>query len=35
MLGGQRVRIAVRDPAQEDPDIDTEAQAEGPVEVQQ
>jgi len=37
MLGGQRVRIAVRDPAQEDPDIDTEAeaQAEGPTEGQQ
>jgi len=32
MLGGQRVRITVRDPAQEDPDIGTEAeaQAEGP-----
>ena len=32
MLGGQRVRIAVHDPAQEDPDIETEAeaQAEGP-----
>jgi len=37
MLGGQRVRIAVRDPAQEDPDIETEAeaQAEGPTEAQQ
>jgi len=36
MLGGQRVRIAVRDPAQEDPDTDTEveAQAEGPAEAQ-
>jgi len=37
MLGGQRVRIAVRDPAQEDPDIETEAEAEaeGPTEAQQ
>jgi len=37
MLGGQRVRIAVRDPAQEDLDMDTEAeaQAEGPIEAQQ
>jgi len=28
MLGGQRVRIAVRDPAQEDPDTDTETEAQ-------
>jgi len=35
MIGGQRVRIVVRDPAQEDPDTETEAQAEGPVEAQQ
>jgi len=37
MLGGQRVRIAVREPAQEDPDTETEAeaQAEGPIETQQ
>ena len=37
MLGGKRVRIAVRDLAQEDPDMDTEAeaQAEGPTEGQQ
>ena len=37
MLGGQRVRITVRDPAQEDPDTETEAeaQAEGPTETQQ
>jgi len=36
MLGGQRVRIVVRDPAQENPDTDTEAeaQAEGPIEAQ-
>ena len=33
MLGGQRVRIVVRDPAQEDPDPDIEA--EGPAEAQQ
>ena len=37
MLGGQRVRIAVREPAQEDLDTETEveAQAEGPIEAQQ
>jgi len=37
MLGGQRVRITVRDPDQEDPNIDTEveAQAEGLAEAQQ
>jgi len=37
MIGGQRVRINVRDPAQEDPDTKTEAedQAEGPAEAQQ
>jgi len=37
MLGGQRVRIAVRESAQEDPDTETEAeaQAEGPTEAQQ
>jgi len=37
MIGEQRVRINVRDPAQEDPDTDTEAaaQAEGPVEAQE
>jgi len=37
MLGGQRVRITVRDLAQEDLDTDTEAetQAEGSVEAQQ
>jgi len=37
MLGCQRVRIAVRDPAQEDPDIETEAEAQavGPTEAQQ
>jgi len=37
MLGGQRVRITVRDPSQEDPDTETEAkaQAEGPTEAQQ
>ena len=35
MIGGQRVRITVRDPAQEDPDIETEAQAEGPAEAKQ
>jgi len=36
MIGGQRVRINVRDPAQEDTDTETEAeaQAEGPAEVQ-
>ena len=36
MLGGQRVRIAVRELAQEDPDTETEAeaQAEGPIEAQ-
>ena len=36
MLGGQRVRIMVRDPAQEDPDIETEteAQTEGLAEAQ-
>ena len=36
MLGGQRVRISVRDPAQEDPDTVTEAEAqvEGPTETQ-
>jgi len=28
MLGGQRVRINVRDPAQEDPDTDTEVEAQ-------
>ena len=32
MLGGQRVRIAVREPAQEDPETKTEA--EGPTEAQ-
>jgi len=37
MIGGQRVRISVRDPAQEDPDTETEAeaQAEGSTEGQQ
>jgi len=37
MLGGQRVRIAIRESAQEDPDIATEAeaQAEGPTKGQQ
>ena len=37
MLGGQRVRIAVRESAQEDPDTETEAeaQAEGLTEAQQ
>jgi len=35
MIGGQRVRITIRDPAQEDPDTETEAQAEGPAEAQQ
>ena len=37
MLGDQRIRIAVREPAQEDPDTETEteAQAEGPTEAQQ
>jgi len=35
MIGGQRVRITVRDPVQEDPDIETEAEAEGPAEAQQ
>jgi len=39
MLGGQRVRINVRDPALEDPDTDTEveaeAQAEGTAEAQE
>jgi len=36
MIGGQRVRINVRDPAQEDPDTETEveAQAECPAEGQ-
>jgi len=29
MIGGQRVRITVRDPAQEDPDTETEGLAEG------
>jgi len=28
MIGGQRVRINVRDPAQEDPDTETEAEAQ-------
>jgi len=34
MIGGQRVRINVRDPAQEDPDKETEAEAkaEGSIE---
>jgi len=37
MIGGQRVRINVRDPAQEDSDTDTEAEAhaEGPAEAQE
>ena len=35
MLGGQRVRITVRDPAQEVPDTEAEPQAEGPTEAQQ
>jgi len=37
MLGGQRVRIAVREPPQEDPETETEieAQAEGSIEGQQ
>jgi len=37
MIGGQRVRINVRDPAQEDPntDIEVETQAEGPAEAQE
>ena len=37
ILGGQRVRITVRDPAQEDLDTETEAEAhaEGPAEAQQ
>ena len=37
MLGGQRVWIAVRESAQEDPDMETEAEAhsEGPIEAQQ
>jgi len=37
MLGGQRVRITIRDPAQEDSDTETEAepQAKGPTETQQ
>ena len=37
MLGGQCVRIAVREPAQEDPETETEAeaQAEDPIEAQQ
>jgi len=37
MLGGQRVRIAVREPAQEDLNTktETEAQAKGPTEAQQ
>jgi len=37
MIGGQHVRISVRDPAQEDPDTETEAeaQAEGFIEGQQ
>jgi len=35
MIGGQRVRIVVRDPAQEDPDTETEAQVEGPAEAQE
>ena len=30
MLAGQRIRITVRDPAQEDMETETEAQAEGP-----
>jgi len=28
-IGGQRIRLVVRDPAQEDPDTETETQAEG------
>ena len=35
MIGGQRVRLVVRDPAQEDPDTETEAQAEDPAEAQE
>jgi len=35
MIGGQRVRLVVRDPAQEDLDTETEAQAEGPAEAQE
>ena len=35
MIGGERVRITVRDPAQEDPDTEIEAQADGPTEAQQ
>jgi len=37
MIGGQRVRINVRDPAHEDPDkeTETEAQAEGSAEGQE
>ena len=34
-LGGQRVRIAVGELAQEDPETETEAEAEGPTEAQQ
>ena len=37
MLGGQRVRINVTEPGQEEPEIETEAEAHatGPTEVQQ
>jgi len=35
MNGGQRVRLVVRDPAQEDPDIEVEAQAEDPAHEQE
>jgi len=31
-VGGQRIRLVVRDPAQEDPDTEAETQAEGPTE---
>jgi len=34
-IGGQRIRLLVRDPAQEDPDTETETQAEGPAQEQE
>ena len=34
-IGGQRVRLVVRDQAQEDPDTETETQAEGPAQEQE
>ena len=34
-IGGQRIRLVVRDQAQEDPDTETETQAEGPAQEQE